>query len=130
VEAGWFDVMIGESSEDIVLQESFEVMETMRAEFEYSDLNLPQIEMKTTEKIRVEAVVTGTKGMEEGEAGLYIDGKLSERKKLCLSEGEYRKVSFSLGNLEPGSYSVTIGDLPAMEVIVSQISNLKSQNEK
>jgi beta-glucosidase len=130
VEAGWFDVMIGESSEDIVLQESFEVMETMRAEFEYSDLNLPQIEMKTTEKIRVEAVVTGTKGMEEGEAGLYIDGKLSERKKLCLSEGEYRKVSFSLGNLEPGSYSVTIGDLPAVEVVVSQISNLKSQNEK
>lgn len=119
VEAGIFEVMIGESSEDIVLKESFEVTESIKAIFEYSDLILSKNEVKVSEENQVSAIVTGTKGLEEGEVRLFVEGKLSETKKMCLGEGESRRISFSLENKEPGKYMVTIGDLPALEVSVT-----------
>lgn len=120
VEPGTFEVMIGESCEDIVLKETFEVTAPIRAKFKYQNLKVSKTKVRPLELFEVAATVIGTGGMEEGDVRLFIDGKPVESKKVCLASGETREISFTCTIGISGAHTVTISDLPGTEVSVGQ----------
>jgi beta-glucosidase len=118
VEPGAFEVMIGESCMDIVLKDTFEVKTPIRAKFNYKNLEVSKSKVKPSEPFEVSATIVGTGGLEEGEVRLYVDGKQAKAKKVCLSSGETRHLSFVCEIDKAGIHKVTIGDLPGIELSV------------
>jgi len=121
VEPGTFEVMIGRSCEDIVLKDTFEVTAPIRAKFKQEKLQVSKQEVKPLELFEVSAVITGIGGMEEGQVQLFVDGKPVATRKVCLSLEEIRHISFSCKIDKAGTHTVTIGDLPGIDIsVVSQ----------
>ncbi len=118
VEAGIFEVMIGESSQDIVLKNTFEVTTPISAKFKYKNLQVSKNKVKPLEPFEVSAAVIGTGGMEEGEVRLYIDGMPVKATKVCLSAGETRDISLTFKLDKAGTHTVTIGDLREIKMSV------------
>ena len=118
VEPGTFEVMIGTSCEDIVVKDSFEVTAPIRAKFKQEKLQVSKLEVKPLEPFEVSAVITGTGGMEEGEVQLFVDGKPVATRKVCLSLEETRNISFTCKIEKAGSHTVTVGDLPGIDISV------------
>ena len=118
VEPGRFEVMIGESCQDIVLRDTFEVKTPIRGKFNYKNLEVSKSKVIPSEPFEVSATIMGTGGMEEGEVRLYVDGKQAKAKKVCLSSGETRYLSFVCEIDKAGIHRVTIGDLPGIELSV------------
>jgi len=123
VEPGTFEVMIGRSSQDIVLKDTFEVTAPIRAKFEYENLQVSKKELKPLEPFEVSAMIIGTGGMEEGEVRLSIDGKPVDSKKVCLSSEETSNIRFTCKIDKAGTHTVTIGDLPGIDISVGKSSN-------
>ena len=120
VEPGTFDVIICNSSMDIVLRDNFEVTAPIRAKFEYENLEVSESELDPDEPFEVSATIVGIGGMEEGEVRLYVDDNPVDSRKVCLASGETRDISpFTLRLYEGGTHSVTIGDLPSVTLTVS-----------
>ncbi|HDJ23013.1 MAG TPA: hypothetical protein ENF17_03875, partial [Candidatus Aminicenantes bacterium] len=118
VEPGTFEVMIGESSEDIVLRDTFEVTAPVKAKFNYNNLMVTKDKVKALEPFEVKATVIGTGELEEGDVKLYVDGKCLKSKKVCLQPGESRNLSFTCKIEKPGTHTVTIGNLPGIKISV------------
>jgi len=120
VEPGAFEVMIGESCQDIVLRDTFEITRPIRAVFECKDLTVSKTRVKALERVTVTALVVGTGGMEEGEVRLFVDGKSLQARKVCLAAGERRIVTLTCEIGGAGTHKVTVGDLPGVDVIVEK----------
>jgi beta-glucosidase len=125
VEPGAFEVMIGESCMDIVLSDTFEVMDQIKAVFEYENLEVSNDKVRPLEPFEVSATIIGTPGMEEGEIRLYVDGESVHSKKVCLKAGERRDISLVCEIDTTGIHRVTIGDLPEVEVTVRELLDIE-----
>ena len=108
VESGIFDVMIGESSRDIVPRETFEVASPIMAKFEYENFEFTKSGAKDFD---ISATVIGTGGMEEGEVRLYVNGKKVKSKKVCLKSGERRDLKMVYEVDNESTFTISIGDL-------------------
>ncbi len=120
VEPGTFEVLIGRSCEDIVLKHTFEVTARIRAKFRHENLQVSKQEVKPLEPFEVSVVITGTGGMEEGQVQLFVDGKPVAVRKVCLSLKETREISFTCKIDKAGIHTITVGDLPGIDITVKK----------
>lgn len=124
VEAGEFSVMIGRSSQDIVLEKSFNVAEdTMLQQgpkINYSNIRLSKENILANEPLLVRADLKNDGEMTGwAETPLFVDGKEYTTVKFGIDPEQEKPISVRLQLYEPGPHKISLGNLPSQTVTVS-----------
>ncbi|MCF7803428.1 MAG: glycoside hydrolase family 3 C-terminal domain-containing protein [Candidatus Marinimicrobia bacterium] len=124
VESGEFEVMIGKSSQDIVLEKTFTVRQdsviTRGPSLEYADLQLSKEEILANEPLFVEATLQNTGEMTGwDETVVMLDGEDYASAMFGIGPNQDEKVSLQIQLYEPGEHKISLGGLPAKTVTVS-----------
>ena len=94
---------------------TFAIMGTVTpppAEFTITNLDLSSEQVKPGEPVTISAEVTNTGGSEGSyDVNLTINGDVEQTKTVTLAPQETETVAFTITEVEPGSYSVSIGSL-------------------
>jgi beta-glucosidase len=120
VEPGAFEVLIGESSADIVLRDTFEISKPIKAAFKVENLAASKTKVEPLESFEVRAVVVGTGGLEEGDVRLMVDGRPVQSRKLCLAAGEKRELTLVCKIEGAGTHRVALCDSRGLDISVEK----------
>jgi len=108
VEPGVFEVLIGRSSEDILVKGEIVVDKWIRGRFRCS-LNKNMDEIKVGEPFKITAVIENIGQISDLiPIELLVDGKIFEKHRVYLTVKESRKLEFKLKLMEKGDHKITL----------------------
>ena len=108
VEPGEFEILIGRSSEDILVKGKIVVDKLIKGRFKCS-LDREVGEVKRGEQFKITAVIENIGQISDLiPIELLVDGKILERHRIDLAVREKRKIGFKLKFTEPGEHRITL----------------------
>jgi len=124
VEPGTFTVILGPSSQDILLQSELQVAKRTvvrrRPQFQVSPLKMPA-KVAANKTFSVRATVTNT-GERAGttKVAFLVDGEPTETKRIQVQPGKTETVEFRTHRFEIGDHTVQVGDQAASVQITAR----------
>lgn len=110
VEPGIFEVMVGSSSEDIRLRDTFRVARRITASFECADVRLDRARVRSGEEFKVVAAVKNAGGIWDiARLRVFVDGEEVALLPVAVPAGETREVELRLKVREEGEHEVAVG---------------------